>query len=140
MVVRLIRWPSWPPLSSKKFEAIINILRLEGLSFGQSEGENVLLGCEIKWKGPKGIALGSLRRRSVKRNLTTKMGVGDGGVVEWNEGFHGVCSFSGSKEGVFSPWEVLFTVFNVSFSSLLIILLSFYFFYRSIIQFFLGFG
>lgn len=84
-----------------------------------------MVGCEIKWKGQKGIALGSLRR-SVKRNLTKKVGVGDDGVVEWNEGFQSVCSFSFHKEGVFNPWEVSFTVFNVSFSSLIIILLSFF--------------
>ena len=138
MVVKLIRWPSWPPFHSKKFEVIIVIRRLEGLRLAQSEGEN-MLGCEIKWRGQKGIALGSLRR-SVKRNLTNKVVVGDDGLVEWNEGFQSVCSFSYYKEGVFNPWEVSFTVFNVSFSSLIMILLSFflsffYFFYFLVLVF-----
>ena len=124
MVVKLIRWPSWPPFHSKKFEVIIVIRRLEGLRLAQSEGEN-MLGCEIKWKGQKGIALGSLRR-SVKKKLTKNVGVGDDGVVEWNEGFQSVCSFSYYKEAVFNPWEVSFTVFNVSFSSLIVILPSFF--------------
>ena len=84
-----------------------------------------MLGCEIKWRGQKGIALGSLRR-SVKRNITNKVVVGDDGLVEWNEGFQSVCSFSYYKDGVFNPWEVSFTVFNVSFSSLIMILLSFF--------------
>ena len=61
MVVKLIRWPSWPPFHSEKFEVIIVIQQLEGLRLAQFEGGN-MLACEIKWKGPKGIALGSLRR------------------------------------------------------------------------------
>jgi hypothetical protein len=126
MVVKLIRWPSWPPLSSKKFEAIIVVRRLEGLSLAQTEGEKAMA-CEIKWKGQKG-ALRSLRRPG-KRNHTKEVGVGDGGVVEWNETFRSVCSFSGYKEGVFNPWEVSFTVlFYVSLLSffLLTILLLLY--------------
>ncbi|KAG6630792.1 hypothetical protein I3843_13G036800 [Carya illinoinensis] len=109
MVVKLIRWPSRPPLPSRKFEAIIFIHRIEGLCSAQSEGEKALV-CEIKWKGQKG-ALSSLRR-SVKRNFTKEVGVGDDGVVEWNEGFRSLCSFSSHKEGVFVPWEVSFSVLN----------------------------
>lgn len=122
MVVKLIRWPSRPPLPSKKFEAIIFIHRIEGLCLAQSDGEKALV-CEIKWKGQKG-ALSSLRR-SVKRNFTKEVGVGDDGVVEWNEEFRSLCSFSCYKEGVLFPWEVSFTVLNVSLSSVLQYIFSF---------------
>jgi hypothetical protein len=125
MGVKLIRWPSWPPLSSKKFEAIIVVRRLEGLSLAQDEGEKSLM-CEIKWKGQKG-ALRSLRRPG-KIHLTKEVGVGDGGVVEWNETFRSVCNFSGYKEGVFSPWEVSFTVL------LSVSLLSFFFFFLAYVS------
>lgn len=108
MGVKLIRWPSWPPRPSKKFEVIIVVRRLEGLSLAQDEVEKALV-CEIKWKGGQKGGLRSLRR-SGKRNLTKEVGVGDGGVVEWNETFRSLCSFSGYKDGVFSPWEVSFTV------------------------------
>jgi hypothetical protein len=85
MVWKLIR----RPLSLKKFEAIIVVRRLEGLSLAQTEGDKAMV-CKIKWKGQKG-ALRSLRRHG-KRNLTKEVGVSE-------------CGFSGYKEGVFSPWE-----------------------------------
>ncbi|XP_059628522.1 uncharacterized protein LOC132271220 isoform X2 [Cornus florida] len=120
MVVKMMKWRPWPPLSSKKFETKISIRRLEGLrvsSEAVAEKRVVFeefsrLSVEIKWKGSKGKALRSLRR-SVKRNFTKEEGFQDHGV-EWNEEFSSVCSFSEYKEGVFHPWEVAFTVFNGS--------------------------
>ncbi|PHT80761.1 hypothetical protein T459_13776 [Capsicum annuum] len=71
---------------------------------------------EIKWKGSsKGISLnlGSFNRRSVKKNFTKEECLKeDEGIVEWNEEFLSVCKFSGWKDGVFQPWEVVFTVIN----------------------------
>ncbi|XP_047260767.1 uncharacterized protein LOC124894049 [Capsicum annuum] len=71
---------------------------------------------EIKWKGSsKGISLnlGSFNRRSVKNNFTKEECLKeDEGIVEWNEKFLSVCKFSGWKDGVFQPWEVVFTVIN----------------------------
>ncbi|CAI0442429.1 unnamed protein product [Linum tenue] len=121
MVVKMMRWPTWP---SRKLEARIVVQRLEGL---KKDGDQVeekkerRLVVEVKWKGEKGIALRPLRRkRAVKRNLTQEC-VGfcadddDGvGCFQWNEDFTNVCSFSGQREGLFLPWEVALTVFNVT--------------------------
>ncbi|XP_021833107.1 uncharacterized protein LOC110772924 [Prunus avium] len=110
MVVKMMRWPPWPPISTKKFEVVIVVGRLEGLDKTQFEGERRAV-VEVKWKGQKGKALGSLRR-SVKRNFTKEGGISDDGVVELQEEFRSLCSFSGYKEGMFYPWELSFTVFD----------------------------
>ncbi|XP_008231958.1 PREDICTED: uncharacterized protein LOC103331128 [Prunus mume] len=110
MVVKMMRWPPWPPISTKKFEVVIVVGRLEGLDKTQFEGERRAL-VEVKWKGQKGKALGSLRR-SVKRNFTKEGEIRDDGVVELQEEFRSLCSFSGYKEGMFYPWELSFTVYN----------------------------
>ncbi|KAK3012120.1 hypothetical protein RJ639_012509 [Escallonia herrerae] len=111
MVVKMMRWRPWPPLSSKKFVTRIMIHRLEGLCSSNCDEDFAGLAVEIRWKGSKANALTSLRR-SLRRNLTREEGLKDDGVVEWNEEFQGVCNFSAYKEGLFHPWEVLFTVFK----------------------------
>ncbi len=73
---------------------------------------------EIKWKGPT-LVPSSLRRTAVKRNFTREVEVGveahqDGVAVEWAEEFQTLCTLSAYKDNVFHPWEVAFTVFNVS--------------------------
>ncbi|PON82576.1 EEIG1/EHBP1 N-terminal domain containing protein [Trema orientale] len=111
MVVKMMRWPPWPPLFwSKKFEVVVSFRRIEGLDFEGEEEERVIV-VEVQWKGQKGMALGSLRR-STKKNLTKECSVSDSGVVELDEEFRTVCNFSGPKEGAFYPWELAFTVFN----------------------------
>ncbi|KAK9122952.1 hypothetical protein Sjap_012554 [Stephania japonica] len=40
--------------------------------------------------------------------------VGSGGVVEWNEEFQSVCNLSGYKDNAFLPWEITFSVLDVS--------------------------
>ncbi|XP_038893140.1 uncharacterized protein LOC120082006 [Benincasa hispida] len=111
MVVKLVRWPSWPPFSSRKYEAIINIRRLEGLTSLVSDDASGCLVVEIKWKGQKIMGLSSWRR-SVKRNYTKKGNVyeeeeGGGLCVDWNEEFTSLCSFLGSnKEDLIPPWKV----------------------------------
>lgn len=121
MVVKMMKWMPWPPLlSSKKFEAKITVNCLKGLNFllnkqvGFQDFDRLRV--EIKWKGSsKGISLNlsSFTRRSVKKNFTKEECLKeDEGIVEWNEEFQCVCNFSGYKEGVFHPWEVVFTVFN----------------------------
>ena len=128
MVVKMMKWRPWPPLPSKKFEAKIMIRRVEGLCLFAEKGSEIeefsRLGVEIKWKGSKGNGLSYLRR-SVRRNCTREEGLREDGVVEWNEEFRSVCSFSAYKEGSFHPWEVAFTVLNVSFE---LGLVSFFFF------------
>ena len=124
MVVKMMKWMSCSPLlSSKKYEAKITVNCLKGFNFLLNEKMGVQdfdrLRVEIKWKGSsKGISLnlGSFNRRSVKKNFTKEECLKkDKGIVEWNEEFLSVCNFSGWKDGVFQPWEVVFTVINVSF-------------------------
>lgn len=119
MVVKMMKWRPWSPLSSKKYEAKITVNCLKGFSFLSEKQVGVQdfdrLRVEIKWKGSKGISLNlsSLTRRSVKKNFTKEESLKeDEGIVEWNEEFQSVCNFSTYKEGAFHPWEVAFTVFN----------------------------
>ncbi|KAJ6433080.1 hypothetical protein OIU84_020167 [Salix udensis] len=113
MVVKMMKWPPWPPLSSRKFEVKLIVHKLQGLYLAQDEEQNndeskKRLVVEIKWKGQKGIAL----RRSVKSNFTEKGGLEGDGVFQWNEEFITVCNLSGNKDGVFLPWEIAFVVFR----------------------------
>ncbi|KAG6601238.1 hypothetical protein SDJN03_06471, partial [Cucurbita argyrosperma subsp. sororia] len=110
MVVKLVRWPSWPPFSSRKYEAKINLRRLAGLT-NVSVKEASGLVVEIKWKGQKIMGVSSWRR-SVKRNYTEKGNVcEEGGLsVDWNEEFKSSCSFLGSKEDLIPPWKLSFTI------------------------------
>ncbi|KAM3338782.1 hypothetical protein P3S68_030868 [Capsicum galapagoense] len=121
MVVKMMKWMSCSPLlSSKKYEAKITVNCLKSFNFLLNEKMGVQdfdrLRVEIKWKGSsKGISLnlGSFNRRSVKKNFTKEVCLKeDEGIVEWNEEFLSVCNFSGWKDGVFQPWEVVFTVIN----------------------------
>ncbi|XP_062091707.1 uncharacterized protein LOC133797710 [Humulus lupulus] len=112
MVVKMMKWPPWPPLFwSKKFEVVVSFRRIEGLDLVKLDGEEKRVFVEVQWKGPKGMALGSLRR-STKKNLSKEGSVSDNGVVEFDEEFRTVCNFSGPKEGVFYPWELSFNLFN----------------------------
>ncbi|KAM3338537.1 hypothetical protein P3S68_030623 [Capsicum galapagoense] len=95
MVVKVMKWMSCSPLlSSKKYEAKITVNCLKGFKFLLNEKMGVQdfdrLRVKIKWKG------------------SSK----DEGIVEWNEEFLSVCNFLGWKDGVFQPWEVVFTVIN----------------------------
>ncbi|KAM3338419.1 hypothetical protein P3S68_030505 [Capsicum galapagoense] len=121
MVVKMMKWMSCSQLlSSKKYESKITVNCLKGFNFLLNEKMGVQdfdrLRVEIKWKGSsKGISLnlGSFNRRSVKKNFTKEECLKeDKGIVEWNEEFLSVCKFSGWKDGVFQPWEVVFTVIN----------------------------
>lgn len=126
MVVKLVRWPSWPPFSSRKYEAKINLRRLEGLT-NVSVKEASGLVVEIKWKGQKIMGVSSWRR-SVKRNYTEKGNVcEEGGLsVDWNEEFKSSCSFLGSKEDLIPPWKLSFTILQkVSNTSSFLLSLSF---------------
>ncbi|XP_011076874.1 uncharacterized protein LOC105161020 isoform X2 [Sesamum indicum] len=111
MVVKMMKWRPWPPLSSKKFEAKITVHHLGGLFPSPQLQDSSRFSVEIKWKGSKGIGLGSLRR-SVRRNFTKEELLGEDGVVHWGEEFRCICSFSTYKEGSFHPWKVSFAVFN----------------------------
>ncbi|PPE02468.1 hypothetical protein GOBAR_DD00452 [Gossypium barbadense] len=113
MVVKMMRWRPWPPLVSKKYEVKLMVRRLEVWDL-KREGEEKpeKLTVEIRWKGPK-ASLGSLRR-TVKRNFTKEVdgGVGQNGVIIWDEEFQTLCSLSAYKDNVFHPWEIAFSVLN----------------------------
>lgn len=114
-----MRWRPWPPLVTKKYDVRLVVRRLEGCCndlVREGSGELGKLTVEIKWKGPK-MALSSLRRPAVKRNFTREVDASlvQNGVVDWDEEFQSVCSFSAYKDNVFHPWEITFTVLNVSF-------------------------
>ncbi|KAJ9159699.1 hypothetical protein P3X46_025180 [Hevea brasiliensis] len=117
MVVKMMRWPPWPPVSSRKFEVKIAIQKLQGLNMVQFDAENDDVSkkrtvvVELKSKGQKSIALGPLRR-SVRRNFTKEGSFFGDGLFEWNEEFKTVRNFSGNKEGLFHPREVAFYVFS----------------------------
>ncbi|KAL5568668.1 hypothetical protein UlMin_025243 [Ulmus minor] len=104
-----MKWPPWLSSSSKKFEVIITVRRLEGIDLVEFEGER-RVSVEIQWKGHKGMSL----RRSMKRKLTKECFISDDGVVEFEEEFSSVCNISGSKDGSFYrlPLELAFTVFH----------------------------
>lgn len=111
----MIRWRPWPPLVPRKYEVKLVVRRMEGWGCPAEEGaEGRRVVVEIRWKGPK-ISLSSLRR-TVKRNFTKEEDVGENGVVLWDEEFQNVCNLSAYKDNVFHPWEIAFTVLNVSFS------------------------
>ena len=111
MVVKMMKWR---PRQSKKLEARITVHRLEsGVKRDDCAGYSV----EIKWKGAKGISLSSLRK-SVRRNFTKEVLLNQHGIVPWDEQFRCFCAFSANKDGLFHPWEVSFTLFNVSLLSL----------------------
>ncbi|KAL4311449.1 hypothetical protein GQ457_01G014670 [Hibiscus cannabinus] len=112
MVVKMMRWRPWPPLVSKKYEVKLIVRSLEGWDLkGEGQEKPEKLTVEIRWKGPK-PSLGSLRR-TVKRNFTKQVdGVGQNGVVVWNEEFQSLCSLSAYKENVFHPWEIAFSLMN----------------------------
>lgn len=114
MVVGMMKWRPWPPLSSKKFEAKIIIRQLQGFPATSDGGSQDLSGLavEVKWKGSNKSNNPLSFKRSVRRNVTKEGSLKDDGIVEWNEEFVSVCNFLGLKDGGFHQWEVAFTVFD----------------------------
>ncbi|KAK9156912.1 hypothetical protein Scep_003486 [Stephania cephalantha] len=107
MVVKMMRWRPWPPVMTRKYEARVVVRRMEGAEEGEGGGGGEMEG------GKNGLS--SLRRRAtVRRNWTREEEVGRGGVVEWNEEFQSVCNLSGYKDNAFLPWEITFSVLDVS--------------------------
>ncbi|CAO2833056.1 unnamed protein product [Amaranthus hypochondriacus] len=125
MVVNMIKWRPRPPILSKKFEVKFVVHSIKGLRHVDCDDENnngfdfdklCKFKVEIKWKGSKTNGFRSLKKKGVKKNSTREEGLGQNGVVLWDEEFRQVCEFCGSKEKmtmeeVYSPWEVSFIVF-----------------------------
>lgn len=111
----MMKWRPWPPLMTKKYEVKLSVRRLEGWDLPEKERLTV----EIRWKGPKATALGSLRRSSVKRDFTKEAvaAAEESDVVSWEdegEVFQSVCSLTCYKDDdtLFYPWEIAFSVFT----------------------------
>lgn len=79
--------------------------------------EDRKLTVEVRWRGPKLALMSSLRRAPVKKNFTKEESLGEHGGVVWEEVFETVCGLTSYKENAFHPWEIGFTVFNVSVCS-----------------------
>ncbi|KAH9331527.1 hypothetical protein KI387_003635, partial [Taxus chinensis] len=115
MVAKMISWRPWPLMVTKKYRLNLFLHSLEALCVG--DGENCGLSkCSklmalIKWKGSK-RKLGS-KFRSIRRNCTSSRGIGDDGIVEWNEIFGHVCGLSLLKDNAFHPWDIRIQVINV---------------------------
>lgn len=115
MVVKMMKWRPWPPPMSRKYEVKLVVRSLQGFDLlheGPQKGRGFAV--EIRWKGPK-LALSSLRRNAIARNFTREVR-GENDVVLWDEEFQSFCNLSANKENAFHPWEIAFTVFNVSLS------------------------
>lgn len=119
----MMKWRPWPPLVSRKYDVTLIVKRLDGCDLvrdlppDRAVSDVRKLTVEIRWKGPK-LTLSSLRRTAVVRNFTREVpihAIDQNGVVEWDEEFHSLCNLSAYKEDVFHPWEIAFTVYNVSF-------------------------
>nr|CAD1828095.1 unnamed protein product [Ananas comosus var. bracteatus] len=114
-----MRWRPWPPMAARKFRARVGVRRLEGAPAGAR------VAAEVRWRGPRATALGSLRRRARRSHRTREEevrvdeeGRGAAAAAEWeNEGFESDVTLTSQKEGVcgaFYPWEVSFVVVVVS--------------------------
>ncbi|KAD7479872.1 hypothetical protein R6Q59_008704 [Mikania micrantha] len=120
MVVGMMKWRPWPPISSKRFETKIIIRHLQGLveNTATADGDSQDLSkfaVEVKWKGcNKSNNPLSFKRRSVRRNVTKEGSLQDNGIIEWNEEFVSVCNLFCLKDGGFNQWDVAFTVFDGS--------------------------
>lgn len=113
MVVNVIKWRPWPPLFSKKYKVKLVVKKMVGGNFDPAHADPEKRVVEIRWKGPK-ITLSSFRK-TVKRNFTREEKIVEpNGVVQWDEEFQTICTLSGSKDNIFNPWEIGFTVLNVS--------------------------
>ncbi|KAJ0499953.1 putative NT-type C2 domain-containing protein [Helianthus annuus] len=113
MVVRMMKWSPWPPLSSTKFQATIVVNTLQGLP----DKTTTKLGVEVEWKGSvksKNNRIGFKRgsNNKVKRGFTEERLVTDDGVVEWNEEFVAVCDLVGFGD-CFHRWDVALKVFDL---------------------------
>ncbi|XP_062211941.1 uncharacterized protein LOC133912958 [Phragmites australis] len=118
MVARMMRWPR--PPARRKFSVRLVVRRAEGLlqppvepASPEREAAGARLprvAAEVRWKGPRASALGSLRRAVVRRNRTREEE-----AASWEEEFESVVTLTAAslREGAaFQPWELAFCVFS----------------------------
>ncbi|XP_062215080.1 uncharacterized protein LOC133915791 [Phragmites australis] len=119
MVARMMRWPR--PPAARKFRVRLVVRRAEGLpppAVEPSSPDQEAAGCkpsrvvaaEVRWKGARASALGSLRRSAVRRNRTRAEE-----AAAWEEEFESVVTLvaASQREGAaFQPWELAFCVFS----------------------------
>lgn len=137
MVVKLIKWPLWPPTAvAKKFLVKLVVGGLHGfINLTGRENDRSRIVTEVRWKGSKSTLM-SLRK-SNRTNLTkvAPLVVWEEGIeedeeedknlvakVEWNEEFVSVCTFTSNniQKPNLHPWEIEFQVSDVSKSEFLL--------------------
>ncbi|WVZ59958.1 hypothetical protein U9M48_010039 [Paspalum notatum var. saurae] len=109
MVARMMRWPR--PPAARKFQVRLVVRRAEGLPPPAAAETPRAVAAEVRWKGPRASALGSLRRAAVRRSRTREVAA----VAAWDEEFESVVTLAAAsqREGAaFQPWELAFCVFS----------------------------
>lgn len=118
------KWSPWPTISTRKFKVKVKLVKLEFNGGNEEEKgevekrENVVV-VKLKWKGePKfGLAVPFHRTSKRRTDFSTEKKVGKRGggevvVVELDEEFENVCSFSivSSNDQKFGPWDISFSI------------------------------
>jgi hypothetical protein len=110
-----MRWPRSP--ASRKFSVRLVVRRAEGLPPPpEQEAAGARVAAEVRWKGPRASALGSLRRGGAGRRNCTR----EAEAASWDDEFESVVTLAAAsqREGApFQPWELAFCVFRVSIES-----------------------
>ncbi|OUZ99884.1 EEIG1/EHBP1 N-terminal domain [Macleaya cordata] len=120
MVVRMMKWSPWPPVSnSKKFQVKVKPLKLQGCNFNggfeENEDQKEVVVVEMKWKGPKVAGLASALRRSANsgKNISAERIILHGFDIEFDDEFETVCNFSVfPKDNSLIPFDVSFNLLH----------------------------
>ncbi|XP_010254435.1 PREDICTED: uncharacterized protein LOC104595407 [Nelumbo nucifera] len=113
----MVKWAPWMSSASKKFQVKVKSMKLEGFNAHDEEemkGEKVVA-VKIRWKTPKAGLVPLPRLSSSKhrrRHVSTERSVRRGEVIEWDDEFENVCSFSMfcKDNSSFNPWDVSFNL------------------------------
>ena len=102
--------------STKKIQVTVKGLKLEGLEYeGQ---EKVKMAIEVKWEGGSKSGFSSFYKKS-QSLISNEIEIHKlGGLIEWNNEFDNICSFSINNyknPNSFAPWIVSFHILYVSF-------------------------
>ncbi|KAL6894575.1 hypothetical protein ACP4OV_008673 [Aristida adscensionis] len=128
----MMRWPR--PAAARKFRVRLVVRRAEGLTppavepASSPEREDggakpPRVAAEVRWKGPRASALGSLRRSAVRRNRTREEQPlaaaaepsGAAVAAAWEEEFESVVTLAAASHreaAAFQPWDLAFCVFS----------------------------